>query len=133
MRFKRPKLKLVLDEGVPDSVGVAFKEASHTVIYCNKELLRGTTDQLVCAFAQVNEAILVALDGDMKAIARGIGLGNSRFKTLNLIKLSCYEPRAENRVRASMSLIEHEWHVGANFEGRRLYVEISDSVIRSWR
>jgi hypothetical protein len=37
------------------------------------------------------------------------------------------------RVRAAMSLIEHEWNATAGTEGRRIFVEISDKVIRSFR
>lgn len=129
----RPVLKLFLDEGVPDSVGRAFMEAGHQVAFLNKTLARGSSDQLVCAIAQINDAILVALDGDMKRIAQGHGVGSGRFRRLGLIKLSCYEPDAARRVRGAMSLIEHEWVFTEGSTGRRIFVEISDTVIRSFR
>jgi predicted nuclease of predicted toxin-antitoxin system len=129
----RPSLRLFLDEGVPDSVGHAFLEAGHQVGFLNKTIARGSSDHLVCAIADINNAILVALDGDMKRIAQGYGVGSRRFLRLGLIKLSCFEPDAARRVRAAMSLIEHEWTVTAGSEGRRIFVEISDTVIRSFR
>ena len=107
-------------------------EAGHQVGFLNKSLARGSSDHLVCAIADINDAILVALDGD-KRIAQSLGIGSGRFLKLGLDKLSCFEPDAATRVRAAMSLIEHEWDVTAGSTGRRIFVEISDKVIRSFR
>jgi len=129
----RPTLRLFLDEGVPDSVGRAFLEAGHEVHFLNRTLARGSSDQLVCAIADINHAILVALDGDMRRIAQGHGVGSGRYLRLGLIKLSCFEPDAPARVRAAMSLIEHEWMFTDGRDGRRIFVEIGDRIIRSHR
>ena len=129
----RPTLRLFLDEGVPDSVGHAFMEAGHQVGFLNRTLARGSSDHLVCAIADLNDAILVALDGDMKRIAQSYGIGGGRFLKLGLIKLSCRESLAAQRIISAMSLIEHEWERGQGNEGRRIFVEISESVIRTFR
>lgn len=133
MRFKSPVLRIALDEGVPNSVGFAFKDAGHKVIFLNNTITRGTSDILVCAFAALNEAILVAIDGDMRQIARGYGVSNGQYKNLNLIKLSCAETVAASRVKLFMTLIEHEWHVAGGTTGRRLFVDIGDTVVRTYR
>jgi hypothetical protein len=52
----RPILKFFLDESVPDSVGKMFETHSHEVIYLNREIARGSSDYLVCMFAQINDA-----------------------------------------------------------------------------
>ncbi|WP_354202369.1 DUF5615 family PIN-like protein [Bradyrhizobium sp. JR4.1] len=130
---ERPTLRLFLDEGVPDSVGHALLEAGHEVHFLNRSLARGSSDQLVCAIADINNATLVALDGDMRRIAQGHGVGSGRYLRLGLIKLSCFEPDAAARVRAAMSLIEHEWMFTDGQDGRRIFVEIGDRVIRSHR
>ncbi len=57
----------------------------------------------------------------------------TQFLQIGLIKLSCFEPNAADRVRAAMTLIEHEWLRTEGKEGRRIYVEISDQVIRVFR
>ena len=109
-------------------------EAGHEVGFLNKTLARGASDQLVCAIADINEAILVAIDGDLKRIAQGHGIGARKFLKLGLIKISCFEPDAAKRVREAMSLIEHEWLWGLGNPGRRrIFVEISDTVIRTFR
>ena len=133
MTAGRPVLSLFLDEGVPDSVGHAFLEAGHEVAFLNKSSARGSPDHVVCAIADINDSILVALDGDMKKIAQGHGVGQRKLLQLGLIKLSCFEPDAAVRVRMAMSLIEHEWMVTEGRTGRRIFVEISDTVMRTFR
>jgi len=135
LNAKRQALRFMLDEGVPDSVGEIFEKAGHEVIYLNKSqvIMRGSPDPLVVQAAVANEAILVALDGDMRKIAQGHGVGKNRYRMLSLIKLSCFEPDAAGRVKSMMSLIEHEWDAGATDSGRRLHIEILDTVVRSMR
>lgn len=134
MRFRKPKLRFALDEGVPNSVGILLKSAGHSVLFFNtgKYIPRGSKDNEVCAAAILNEAILVATDGDMKQIAKKNGISNSAYSRLSLLKLSCDEPSAASRVEACMSLIEHEWHVGDG-QTRRLFVEIQKSAVRTNR
>lgn len=135
MRFKKSKLRFALDEGVPNAVGRILEKSGHKVTYLNKGdvVPRGSKDTLVCAFAIMSDQILVAIDGDMKVIARTHGASNSQYTKLNLLKLSCTPPEAASRVQAAMTLIEHEWHVGDATDGRRFYVEIMKSVMRTNR
>lgn len=107
--------------------------AGHEVIRLQAALPPGSPDPLVCATAERNEAILVAFDGDMKALAKRRGVGNARFKKLSLLKLSCRETRAALRVQAAMSLIEHEWNFGQANLDRRIFIEIGNEVIRTVR
>jgi predicted nuclease of predicted toxin-antitoxin system len=118
---------------VPDSVGIALKNAGHEATFLrNSGLAIGSADPIVSVYAIESESILVALDGDMKKLAQSRGIGAGRFRSLNLLKLSCPEPTAANRIKEALSLIEHEWRIG---EGsvRRLFVEIQPTVIRTVR
>lgn len=83
--------------------------------------------------SEANDAILVSHDNDMRQLARRRGVGQLRFRTLSLIKLTCRESRAATRVAQAMSLIEHEWAYGADNPDRRLFIEIGDAVIRTMR
>lgn len=135
MRFKKPVLKLALDEGVPDSVGKVLQNAGHKVTFLNKanELPRGSKDKLVCEFAILNNFILVAMDGDMRQIARSHGAGKSSYKMLSLIKISCRETVAADRMRSVLTLIEHEWHYSQAEDGRRIFIDVMDSAVKSNR
>jgi predicted nuclease of predicted toxin-antitoxin system len=93
----------------------------------------GSPDPLVCAAAEANDAILVALDHDMRSLAQRRGIGQRRFRKLSLIKLSCKATRAAERVRAAMSLIEHEWLYSEGQNDRRLFIDIGSDVIRTFR
>lgn len=133
MRPDRPSLRFFLDESIPDSVGRILREAGYEAVFLHDSgLARGSADPLVCAYAEVSESILVAIDGDMKQIAKLHGIGNGSFKNLNLLKISCPEPDAARRLKSALSLIEHEWGVGTG-KLRRLFVEIASNVIRTVR
>jgi predicted nuclease of predicted toxin-antitoxin system len=64
---------VLLDEGAPDSVGRVFAQRGHTVIYHREVLPQGAPDEVVCAAALTNDAILIAVDGDMKRLAKRYG------------------------------------------------------------
>jgi predicted nuclease of predicted toxin-antitoxin system len=130
---RRPTLRFFLDEGVPDSVGRALKAAGHEVLYIRQNLAPGSPDELVCAVSEVHEAILVALDADMKKLANRHGVGRQRYRTLSLLKLSCRETRAADRAQSALSLIEHEWNHGTSNSDRRVFIEIGDAFIRTAR
>lgn len=126
-------LKLFLDEGVPRSVGRCFEERGHTVIYFEDAAVRGSPDPLVATISMENNAVLVALDGDMRKLAQQRGVGQMRYKRLSLLKLSCPETEAASRVQEAMSLIEHEWAVESDPSKRRMFIDIGSRVIRTYR
>jgi len=65
--------RVLLDASAPDSVGAVFSKRGHTVILHREVLVEATPDEVVCAAALVNDAILVALDNDMARIVKRYG------------------------------------------------------------
>jgi predicted nuclease of predicted toxin-antitoxin system len=124
---------LFLDEGVPRSVGRILEASGHTVIYLEQAVDRGSSDPIVATAAQANECILVALDGDMREIAKRNGVSNSRYKKLSLIKLSCNETQAANRISQFLPLIVSEWEISDEKLSRRLFIDVGDSRITIYR
>ena len=133
MSTERPRLRFLLDEGAPRSVGRYLESRGHDVIYFDAALMPGSPDVLVAKTAEANDAILIALDGDMKTLAKRAGIGGGRFKRLSLLKLSCREPTAAQRVEQAISLIENEWTISDAKAARRLFVEIGDAFIKTFR
>lgn len=127
------ELKFFLDEGVPRSVGQCLEERGHEVIYFEDAAVRSSPDPVVATISMENNAILVALDGDMRTLARQHGVGRARYKRLSLLKLSCSETQAASRVRKAISLIEHEWALDSEPSTRRIFIEIGTNVIRIYR
>ena len=118
---------------MPTSVGVCFEDRGHEVIYFSDAAEPGSPDLLIATISMENDAILVALDGDMRKLAQRRGVGQRRYRRLSLIKLSCRETIAARRVGAAMSLIEHEWTLDEAPSARRIFIEIGDSFIRTFR
>lgn len=98
-----------------------------------EQLARGSADQLVCAASIALDAILIALDGDMKKIMRENGMGSGEFKRLSLVKLSCSEPDAAERLKYALSLIEHEWRIPKENNQRKIFIEKGSSFIKTNR
>jgi predicted nuclease of predicted toxin-antitoxin system len=127
-------VKLLLDEGVPVSVGRVFEVAGHDVVYFDKSgLAKGSADPIVCAAAEASGAILVAADHDMKRLAKGHGIAPARFKQMGLIRFECEKPNAANRLSAALSLIEHEHSIAASGKCDRVFVIIAKATIRVHR
>ena len=120
---------------MPDSVGRALMARGHTVIFHRDVLAEKTPDEVVAATALANDAILVAIDRDMRQIARryGIGHGSDRFGRLSLIHLCCDEVQAAKRLGQAMSFIEHEWNISLQKVARRMWVDIDLHFLRTHR
>jgi predicted nuclease of predicted toxin-antitoxin system len=128
-----PVLRVFIDQCVPDSAGRAFQEHGHEVIYLRERIATDSPDPLVAAVAEANEAILVSLDADFTRIAKRHGVGRREFRRLSLIKLSCRESRCYARINQAMTLIYHEWNVAQDGRDRRLFMDITDSTMRTLR
>lgn len=131
--MNKPRLRFFLDEGVPRAVGRVLEGFSHEVIYLHQSISPGSSDIVVCAAAEANDAILVAIDGDMREIAKGHGISGGRYKKLSLIKLSCNETQAAARISQFIALIEEEWRLSESKTARRMFVDLSDSRITIFR
>lgn len=96
-------------------------------------IARGSPDTLVAEVALRNDAILVAVDKDMRQIAKRHGIGAGRFKRLHLLQFRCTEVQSIHRAREAASLIEMEWDIAQEKAARRFWVEIGESSIRTHR
>lgn len=118
---------------MPDSVGNVLAAAGHEVIFHRDALADGTKDPVVCQTALANEAILVAVDKDMKQLTKRFGVTDERFKNLSMVFCGCSIPMSSARISQALSLIQHEWGYSKQKVGRRLLVEISNHQITTQR
>jgi predicted nuclease of predicted toxin-antitoxin system len=126
-------LPLFLDEGAPKSVGKFFIDRGHDVTFLAEAIARGSPDLLVAEVAVRSDAILVAVDKDMRQIAKRHGVGSIRFKRLNLLQFRCTAVQSIHRAKEAYSLIEHEWGIARTKTARRFWVEIGNDYIRTHR
>ena len=125
----------LLDAGVSDSVRSVLRQRGHTVILHREILPEQTPDFVVAATALANDAILVAVDGDMRRIVRryGVRAGGTKLDRLSLLHLCCKETQAAKRLDHAMTLVEHEWTISREKHARRMWVEIAEHHIRTFR
>jgi predicted nuclease of predicted toxin-antitoxin system len=127
-------MRLFIDHCVPESVPKMLEEHGYTVIRLREKTAPDSPDSLVAAVAEANNAVLVTMDGDFKAIAARTGIGQRRYKRLSLIRFErCRESKAAPRLKFALSLIEHEWAIANEGSDRRIFVVITDTTIRTHR
>ncbi len=129
-------LSFLLDEGAPVGLRLPLAAAGHKVILHHQAIAAGSPDDLVCITAMINNAVLVAIDGDMKQFAKryGVAPGNDgRFDKLHVLRICCDEVLALKRVEQAVSFIQHEWSFTAAKAARRLWVDIGPHFLRSHR
>jgi hypothetical protein len=84
--------------------------------------------------SELEGCILVSVDKDFKQIAPRIPKGTrARFRKLSRISLDCFEPRAAERVKAAMSLIEAEFEFAQSSPDSRMFITIQDRGIKTHR
>lgn len=125
----------MLDAGVPDSVGKIFSDAGYEVILHRDVLPDRTPDEIVCITAVESAAVLVAIDHDMKQLARQYGVTPSgdKHKTLNIIRVCCNEVSAAARVGQALPLILLEWDFCCAKTARRMWVDVGPHFIKTHR
>ena len=129
-------MRFFIDQCVPESVADTLEELDHEVIRLREKIAPDSPDSLVAAVAEANDAILVTMDGDFKSTSTQYGIGRSRYKRLSIVRFErCRESIAADRLKSAMSLIEHEWELGSEFDAqqRRMHVGIGKQVIRTYR
>lgn len=128
------RMRFFIDQCVPESVAKTLEKHGYKVIRLREKTAPDSSDTLVAAVSEANNAILVTMDGDFKSIASRTGIGNRRYRRLSLLRFEkCRESKAAERVDAAMSLIEHEWTVGNGPRDRRMFVVITSETIRTHR
>lgn len=127
-------MRFFADHNIPESVCRTLEKAGYETIRLREKTAPDSPDMLVAAVAEANNAILVTMDSDFKAIAGRIGIGHRRFRNLSLLRFEkCRESQAAGRLFKALSLIKHEWAVGNGNADRRMFVVITGNVIRTHR
>ena len=132
MSTESPRLTFMLDEGVTIDVGRRLVESGHDVIFFSDVLPTKSPDQVVCATAMENNAILIAHDSDMEKLLLKKG-ENHQYRLLNLLRVRCKETKVVDRVMCALRLIVREWCDERYPRGRQIRAEIRADSIRLFR
>jgi predicted nuclease of predicted toxin-antitoxin system len=125
----------MLDEGTPVPAADPFVERGHQVIHHSDVLDSGASDDLVVATAILNQAVLIAVDADMRRMVKRFGAPGptERYSRLSLISIRCNEVMAAKRLAHAMSFIEHEWDFACEKAARRMWVDIEPHKLITYR
>lgn len=127
-------MRFFIDQCVPESVAKTLETQGCEVIRLRHKTAPDSPDTLVAAVSEANDAILVTVDGDFKAIAARAGIGQRRFRKLSLIRFEkCRESMMAERLSRGFSLIQHEWKIGGSDRDRRLFVVVTSETYRTHR
>ncbi|HUY38456.1 MAG TPA: DUF5615 family PIN-like protein [Candidatus Binataceae bacterium] len=129
-----PKLRLLLDNDVPDAVGRVFQAHGHEITHVRDILAINSSDQLVATVSELDGAILVSCDSDFKLIAPRIPIGQrTRFRKLSRISIECTQPQAAKRIEGAMSFIEAEFEISRNSHDKRMFIVIQKNGLKTLR
>jgi hypothetical protein len=128
-------LIVLLDEGAPAQVAEPFRARNHGVILFGDVLTPSAKDSVVAASAIQNDAVLIAVDRDMRQLAKrwGNAEGGGRYKRLCLIFIGCNPVLAPKRIEHAMSFIELEWDIACRKAARSMWITIMPHYISSYR
>ena len=133
MKAPSVQLSFLLDASAPESVAVAIEKAGHKAIRHNDVLAEGATDIVVCETALANKAILIAVDKDMKQLTKRFNPDQARLKKLSMVQIACNAVMASKRLEQALTMIEHEWAVSQKKAAARLWFEISNHRLTTYR
>ncbi|CDO35042.1 DUF5615 family PIN-like protein [Novosphingobium sp. KN65.2] len=127
-------MKFFADHCVPESACKLLEGRGHTVIRLRDVLPTDTPDPIVAKAAQDSDAILLTHDGDFKAVAPRIPIGQrNRFRKLSKVHLAVEHVKSESRLGEAITLVEFEWVSAQKRRDRRVHVVVQPSVIKTHR
>lgn len=120
------KMRLLLDQNVPQAVADIFSDRGHEVLYSRDVLQQDSPDSLIAITAAVEGLIVVSIDKDFKRYAelfpQGFQIPPRRMT--GRIAINVDETRAAKRIADIVDVIEFQF-LRAKARGIRLLVVVS--------
>ncbi|MEM6277787.1 MAG: DUF5615 family PIN-like protein [Pseudomonadota bacterium] len=125
-------MKFFLDEGVLVLLGTVLADEGFEVIPFSEGASKGSSDTVVAEAAIANDAVLVAMDRDMRSLAKAMGVSRARFKKLSLLLFRVDAVSSLARVRDAVPYIRLRLELtqAVDFDGRRMWVEVLKTSIK---
>ena len=123
-----PRMRLLIDENVPDSVAQFYTSRGHTVHYVRDLSPAGTPDPVVAKIGDRLSAVLVTWDRDFRKIASRMPQGSrERFRKLGRISYQCDEVRGVDLTRRWIESIEFHYAQALQQSDMRMLVVVQES------
>ncbi len=126
-----PRMSLLIDENVPNSVAQFFADRGHHVSYVRDVLPAGTPDPVVAKIGDRLSAIVVTWDRDFETIIKRVPPGNKNaFRRLGRISFKCAEPKGRALLIRWINMIELHYAQSLTESDFRMIVQIQESGIK---
>jgi predicted nuclease of predicted toxin-antitoxin system len=126
-----PRMTLLIDENVPNSVAQFFIDRGHSVSYVRDVLPAGTPDPVVARIGDRLSAIVVTWDRDFETIIKRVPPGNKNaFRRLGRISFKCSEPKGRALLERWINMIELHFAQCLEEKDFRMIVQIQESGIK---
>jgi len=128
MADERPRMLLLVDENVPDSVAKFFAARGHDVRHVRDLFPGGTPDPVIATMGDRLSAIVVTWDRDFEKLVRRVPEGNrARFRRLGRISFRCNEVNGIRLLERWIGLLEFHYEQAIKQRDFRMLVQIQDS------
>lgn len=129
-----PRMLLLIDENVPDSVATFFRDRGHGIKLVRDLFPSGTPDPIIAKLGDELQAIIVTWDRDFRRLASRLPAGTrQRFRRLSRISFRCSEAHGRRRVEELIESIEFEFAQVQKRRDKRLLIEITETTFRLTR
>jgi predicted nuclease of predicted toxin-antitoxin system len=123
-----PRMLLLIDENVPNSVAQLFSSRGHDVRFVRDLLPAGTPDPVVATVGDRLSAIVVTWDRDFESLVKRIPEGNrAKFRRLGRISFRCNETQGRALLERWIDHIEFHYKSALQKDDFRMIVQIQDS------
>lgn len=127
----RPRMKLLIDENVPNSVAEFFASRGHTVQFVREVLAGGCPDPVVAKVGDRLSAIVVTWDRDFERLVSRVPAGNrTAFRRLGRISFRCNETQGKRLLKRWISVIEMHYEQCVTERDFRMIVQIQESGLK---
>jgi predicted nuclease of predicted toxin-antitoxin system len=127
----RPRMTLLVDENVPNSVAEFFALRGHKVQFVRDLLPAGTPDPVIAKVGDRLSAIVVTWDRDFETIVSRVPAGNkAAFRQLGRISFRCKETQGRLLLERWIALIEAHYEQCLGKSDFRMIVQIQESGLK---
>jgi predicted nuclease of predicted toxin-antitoxin system len=127
----RPRMDLLIDENVPNSVAEFFASRGHKVQFVRDLLPAGTPDPVIARVGDKLSAIVVTWDRDFERIVSRVPAGNkAAFRRLGRISFRCKETQGRILLERWIMLIEAYYEQCLSKGDPRMMVQVQESGLK---
>jgi Domain of unknown function (DUF5615) len=133
MADMRPRMLLLIDENVPESVARFLLSRGHEVRYVRDLFPGGTPDPVIATIGDRLSAVVVTWDHDFDKLVSRVPTGyGGKFRRLGRISFRCKEPRGLDLIQRWIDFIEFHFEQAQKRSDIRMIVQIQESGFKAW-